>query len=105
MFLPQPEAPGSVGIAHPEVELRLRPDGEGVLEMRCPALMTGYHGLPEATARAMTEDGFYITGDVFRRDEAGLFGFVGRADDMFNSGGENVWPSEVEAVLARHPDV
>jgi len=100
----------SVGIAHPQVELRLvagddRNACEGVLQMRCPALMNGYHNLPEATARAMTEDGFYITGDVFRRDVEGFYYFVGRADDMFVSGGENVYPGEVEKLLERHPDI
>ena len=100
----------SVGVAHPEVRLRLArgddPDAsEGVLEMRCPALMNFYHNLPEATARAMTEDGFYITGDVFRRDTHGFYYFVGRADDMFVSGGENVYPGEVEKLLERHPDI
>ncbi len=100
----------SVGFAHPRVELRLvagddRNAEEGVLQMRCPALMNGYHNLPEATARAMTEDGFYITGDVFRRDADGFYYFVGRADDMFVSGGENVYPGEVEKLLERHPDI
>ena len=100
----------SVGVAHPDVELRLVADGdsaasEGVLQMRCPALMTGYHNLPEATARALTPDGFYITGDVFRRDRDGFYYFVGRGDDMFVSGGENVYPGEIEAMLERHPDI
>ncbi len=67
--------------------------------------MNGYHNLPEATARAMTEDGFYITGDVFRRDADGFYYFVGRADDMFVSGGENIYPGEVEKMLERHPDI
>jgi len=106
--LPTPDL--SVGTAHPQVELRLvagddRDAEEGVLEMRCPALMKGYHNLPEATARAMTEDGFYITGDVFCRDTYGFYYFVGRADDMFVSGGENVYPGEVEKLLERHPDI
>jgi acyl-CoA synthetase (AMP-forming)/AMP-acid ligase II len=113
VFAPDPAGPPtSVGRAHPEVSLRLMLDGvevegpgEGVMEMRCPALMNGYHGLPEATAKAMTPDGYYRTGDVFIRDEAGFFSFVGRADDMFNSAGENIYPSEVEAVMARHPAV
>lgn len=100
----------SVGVAHPRVELRLAAGDdcntdEGVLQMRCPALMNGYHNLPEATARAMTDDGFYITGDVFRRDDDGFYYFVGRADDMFVSGGENVYPGEVEKLLERHPDI
>src|SRR6516165_5005230 len=100
----------SAGVAHPHVELRLvagddREASEGVLQMRCPALMTGYHNLPEATAEALTPDGFYITGDVFRRDSEGFFYFVGRGDDMFVSGGENVYPGEIEAMLERHPDI
>src|SRR6185369_6994746 len=91
--LRQPEL--SPGYPHPEVQLRLVRDGrevedEGVLEMRCGALMTHYHKLPEVTAKAMTPDGYYSTGDVFRRDERGFFFFVGRADDMFVCGGENI---------------
>jgi acyl-coenzyme A synthetase/AMP-(fatty) acid ligase len=64
--------------------------------------MEGYHKLPEATTRVMTVDGFYITGDVFRRDADGVFTFVGRADDMFVSGGENIYPAAVETVLESH---
>jgi len=106
--LPQPEL--STGYAHPEVKLRLVRDGrevedEGVLEMKCGALMTHYHKLPEVTARAMTPDGYYRTGDVFRRDENGFFFFVGRADDMFVCGGENIYPGEVEKMLERHPGI
>ena len=100
----------SVGVAHPHVELRLvdGTDGdadEGILQMRCPALMNGYHNLPDATAKAFTRDGFYITGDVFRHDAGGFYYFVGRADDMFVSGGENIYPGEIEAMLERHPDI
>src|SRR5262249_57995969 len=73
--------------------------------MRCPALMNGYHNLPDATRAALTEDGFYITGDVFRRDGEEFHYFIGRADDMFVSGGENIYPSDVERMLERHPDV
>jgi acyl-CoA synthetase (AMP-forming)/AMP-acid ligase II len=67
--------------------------------------MTHYHRLPEATAKAMTPDGFYRTGDVFRRDTDGFFYFVGRADDMFVCGGENIYPGAVEQMLGRHPAV
>jgi long-chain acyl-CoA synthetase len=100
----------SVGVAHPQVALRLVAGDdseavEGVLEMRCPALMNQYHNLPGATGSAITNDGFYITGDVFRRDRDGFHYFVGRADDMFVSGGENVYPGEVEKLLERHPDI
>jgi acyl-CoA synthetase (AMP-forming)/AMP-acid ligase II len=108
--LPTPDV--ALGVAHPRVQLRLvgpDPDegvpDEGVLEMRCPALMNEYHNLPDATRKAITDDGFYRTGDVFRRDAEGFFTFVGRADDMFVSGGENVYPGEVEKMLERHPDV
>jgi acyl-coenzyme A synthetase/AMP-(fatty) acid ligase len=53
----------------------------------------------------MTADGYYITGDVFHRNADGFYYFVGRADDMFVSGGENVYPGEVEKMLERHPDI
>ena len=94
----------------PRSQLRLVRDGkevqdEGVLEMKCGALMTHYHKLPEVTAKAMTPDGYYRTGDVFRRDENGFFFFVGRADDMFVCGGENIYPGEVEKMLERHPGI
>jgi acyl-CoA synthetase (AMP-forming)/AMP-acid ligase II len=105
--LPQPEM--SVGYPHPKVELRLvdgdrRGVDQGVLEMRCPALMNGYHNRPDVKP-PFTDDGFYITGDVFRRDGDGFHYFVGRTDDMFVSGGENIYPADVERMLERHPDV
>jgi long-chain acyl-CoA synthetase len=106
--LRQPEL--STGYPHPDVQLRLVRDGrevedEGVLEMKCHGLMTHYHKLPEVTAQAMTADGYYRTGDVFRRDTDGFFFFVGRADDMFVCGGENIYPGEVEKMLERHPSI
>jgi long-chain acyl-CoA synthetase len=106
----RPTPDTSLGCAHPDVSLRLIRDGvvvedEGVLEMSCPALMNAYHKLPEATARALTQDGYYITGDVFSRDNDGFYSFVGRVDDMFVSGGENIYPGEVEHVLEAHPSV
>jgi long-chain acyl-CoA synthetase len=105
--LPQPEL--SVGYPHPKVALRLV-DGEnrnaeqGVLEIKCPALMLGYHNRPDV-APPITADGFYVTGDVFHRDADGFFYFVGRTDDMFVSGGENIYPADVERMLERHPDI
>jgi acyl-CoA synthetase (AMP-forming)/AMP-acid ligase II len=104
----QPEL--SPGYPHRAVQLRLVRDGrevadEGVLEARCGALMTHYHKLPEATAKAMTADGYYRTGDVFRRDADGFFFFVGREDDMFVCGGENIFPGDVEKMLERHPGI
>jgi len=105
--LPQPEL--SVGYPHPSVSLRLvdgnnRDAAQGVLEMKCPALMLGYHNRPDV-APPLTPDGFYITGDVFRRDADGFHYFVGRTDDMFVSGGENIYPADVERMLERHPDI
>jgi long-chain acyl-CoA synthetase len=105
--LPQPEM--SVGYPHPQVALRLvggsnRAADQGVLEMKCPAVMLGYHNRPDVKP-PFTEDGFYITGDVFRRDLDGFHYFVGRTDDMFVSGGENIYPADVERMLERHPDV
>jgi acyl-CoA synthetase (AMP-forming)/AMP-acid ligase II len=104
--LPVPEM--SVGYPHPKVQLRLidgadRNARQGILEMKSPALMLGYHNRPEL--QPFTEDGFYNTGDVLRRDEHGFHYFVGRVDDMFVSGGENIYPSDVERMLERHPDV
>jgi long-chain acyl-CoA synthetase len=105
--LPQPEL--SVGYPHPLVSLRLvdgddRNAAQGVLEMKCPALMLGYHNRPDV-APPLTPDGFYVTGDVFRRDGDGFHYFVGRTDDMFVSGGENIYPADVERMLERHPDI
>ena len=105
--LPQPEM--SVGYPHPKIQLRLvSEDGKssdaGVLEMKSPAIMNGYHNRPDIPS-PITRDGFYVTGDVFRRDENGFHFFVGRTDDMFVSGGENIFPGEVEKMLETHPDV
>ena len=105
--LPQPES--SVGAKHPKIELRLvdgdnRDAEQGVLEMKAPAIMNGYHNRPDVKT-PITPDGFYITGDVFRRDKDGFYYFIGRTDDMFVSGGENIYPADVERMLERHPAV
>jgi acyl-CoA synthetase (AMP-forming)/AMP-acid ligase II len=97
----------SVGYPHPEVSVRLvgsQAPSSGVLQMKSPAVMLGYHDRPDIRA-PITADGYYDTSDVFRRDENGFYYFVGRTDDMFVSGGENIFPGEVEAVLETHPDV
>jgi long-chain acyl-CoA synthetase len=105
--LPQPET--SVGYPHPKVEVRLVDDAgriadQGMLEMKSPAVMLGYHNRPELPS-PITADGFYRTGDVFRRDGDGFHYFLGRTDDMFVSGGENIYPGDVERMLERHPAV
>jgi long-chain acyl-CoA synthetase len=105
--LPQPEL--SVGYPHPQVQLRLvdgdnRDADQGMLEMKCPAVMLGYHNRPDVPS-PITPDGYYVTGDVFRRDPQGFHYFVGRTDDMFVSGGENIYPTDIERMLERHPDI
>jgi acyl-CoA synthetase (AMP-forming)/AMP-acid ligase II len=103
----KPRPLNSVGVLLPGSEARLvdgpSPD-EGVLQVRNPSVMLGYHNLPEATA-ARLHDGWYDTGDVMRRDADGFYYFVGRNDDMFVCGGENVYPGEVESLLERHPAI
>ena len=106
--LPTPDI--STGYPSPAVQLRLVRDGkevqdEGELQMKCGALMTHYHKLPAKTAEVMTADGYYRTSDVFRRDANGFFFFVGRVDDMFVCGGENIYPGEVEKMLEKHPAI
>jgi len=101
--------PLSLGCAHPKVQLRLRDEAgelsdQGVLELRSPGLMSGYHNRPDLPL-PFTADGYYITGDVFERDGDGFYTFVGRRDDMFVSGGENIYPGEIEKLLERHPAV
>jgi acyl-CoA synthetase (AMP-forming)/AMP-acid ligase II len=103
--LPRPSV--AAGYPHPgmEVELREGPSAdEGVLYMRSPMRMEGYNNLPEKTAEVM-RDGWYRSGDIMRRDADGFYYFLGRADDMFVVGGENVWPGEVERLVERVPGV
>lgn len=80
-------------------------DTEGVLWMRNPAVMSGYLNLSAQTAKVLTDDGWYNSGDVMRRDADGFYYFVGRADDMFVCAGENIYPGEVEKLLERHPSI
>lgn len=103
----RPRPPLSLGFPFADVQCALL-DGEspaqGVLALRTPALMHGYLNLPHATSSRL-RDGWYLTGDVMRRDAEGFYFFVGRADDMFICGGENIYPGEVEKLLEQHPDV
>ena len=113
VFGPKPgqlPPPLSVGWPSPGVDLKLiDADGneaaQGDLWHRTPAVMPGYLNLPEKTAEVLTDDGWYKSGDVFRYDTDGAYYFVGRVDDMFNCGGENIYPAEVEAVLVAHPEI
>ena len=113
MFGPRPglsKPDLALGWPLPGVDVRLiAADGneaaEGELWIRTPANMRGYLNLPDKTEQVLTNDGWYKSGDVFRRDEAGAYTFVGRTDDMFVCGGENIYPGEVESMLERHCDI
>jgi long-chain acyl-CoA synthetase len=109
MFANHPQGlrrpPTSIGYPLAGCEIRLDPGPDaGVLLTRNPGVMAAYHNLPEETARRL-KDGWFDTGDVCRRDADGFYYFVGRTDDMFVCGGENVYPGDVEGTLERHPDV
>jgi malonyl-CoA/methylmalonyl-CoA synthetase len=91
---------GSVGFPLPGVDLRIGGGAEtGVLEIRGPSVFSGYWRMPQKTAEEFTADGFFITGDVGRRDPDGRVWISGRAKDLIISGGYNVYPKEVELVL------
>jgi malonyl-CoA/methylmalonyl-CoA synthetase len=97
---------GSVGYPLPGVELRIGGGEEtGVIQIRGPSVFSGYWRMPEKTAEEFTADGFFITGDVGRRDPDGRVWISGRAKDLIISGGYNVYPKEVELVLDEMPGV
>jgi fatty-acyl-CoA synthase len=105
------EKPGSVGfpIMHNEVRVMDgdRPCGPGEvgeLQLRGPHVTVGYWRRPDATAEA-NPDGWFRTGDLVYRDEAGFFYIVDRKKEMFISGGENIYPVEVETAIYEHPAV
>ena len=103
----KPRPPGSIGAPYAGTEAKLigGPDPDhGELAVRNPGVLLAYHNLPEETARRI-RDGWYFTGDICRRDADGFYYFVGRTDDMFVSGGENIFPIELETLLERHPAV
>jgi fatty-acyl-CoA synthase len=104
---------GYAGKPYPHVDVALRDpesgellDGaaEGELVVRGPNVFAGYWRNPEATAEAFA-DGWLVTGDVAARDDGGNYRIVGRTKDMVISGGENVYPAEIENVLHEHDAV
>jgi fatty-acyl-CoA synthase len=80
------------------------PDEPGELVIRGPHVTPGYWNNPEATTDAI-RDGWLHTGDLATRDDEGYYTIVGRLKDMIISGGENVYPAEVESVMYRHPAI
>ena len=106
---------GSIGVALPYIEARIGgledsaetmpPDEPGELLIRGPVVMMGYYGNEAATRDSMTADGWFRTGDVCTRDADGFLWVVDRKKDMINTAGFNVYPAELERVLAAHPDV
>jgi malonyl-CoA/methylmalonyl-CoA synthetase len=96
---------GSVGYPLPGVDLRIAGGETGVLQIRGPSVFAGYWRNPEKTAEEFTADGWFITGDVGRRDPDGRVWISGRAKDLIISGGYNVYPKEVELILDELPGV
>ena len=91
---------GSVGYPLPGVDLRIGGgDAVGVIEIKGPSVFSAYWRMPEKTAEEFTADGYFITGDVGRRDPDGRVWISGRAKDLIISGGYNVYPKEIELVL------
>ena len=103
----------SCGVAGPSVELRIVGDGDaecetgevGEIWIRSPQVMTGYWNMAEETAAAITDDGWFKSGDAGYLDEDGYLYIHDRVKDMIVSGGENVYPAEVENVLMAHSGI
>jgi len=106
---------GSIGVPMPHLEARIAAtDGSnrvllagevGELQIRGPVTMREYLGRPDATAQTMEADGWLHTGDLARQDQEGFLYVVDRLKDMVITGGFNIYPAELERVIAEHPDV
>ncbi len=79
------------------------PDAVGELAVRGPNLMRGYYRMPSETRKSLTDDGYFVTGDLAYLDEQGYITIVGRRKTMIIRGGYNVYPRELEDVLRTHP--
>ena len=91
--------------AHPDRWRDVAPGETGEIVVRGPITMIGYWRRPEATAEVLREDGWLRTGDLATVDAEGFVTLVGRARDLFISGGENVYPAQVEQCYAGHPAI
>ncbi|HWI42644.1 MAG TPA: long-chain fatty acid--CoA ligase [Nocardioides sp.] len=111
----EPVRPGSIGLPIPGVEMKLLqadswdevedPEAVGEIAIRGHNIMKGYYKRPDATAEAISEDGWFRSGDLGRKDEDGWYYIVDRSKDMIIRGGYNVYPREIEEVLLTHPAV
>jgi long-chain acyl-CoA synthetase len=107
------EYTGSIGLPLPSTEIVLRDDGgnevpsgsRGEIFIRGPQVMKGYWNQPEETAKVLGSDGFLATGDIGVMDEQGYVRIVDRKKDMILVSGFNVYPNEIESVVAMHPGV
>ena len=104
--------PGTVGFALPGMELRVVSEQKeceinesGTVEVRGDHLFAGYWRQPEMTAAAFQNDGFLITGDIGSLDSHGRLSLQGRSNDMIISGGENIYPKEIELHLEGFPGI
>ncbi|HET9482384.1 MAG TPA: AMP-binding protein, partial [Xanthomonadales bacterium] len=108
-----PDYNGAIGLPLPSTDAcvqddngRILPQGEvGELCIRGPQVMKGYWQRPEETAKVISDDGWLHTGDMARMDEQGFFFIVDRKKDMILVSGFNVYPNEIEDVIATHPGV
>jgi fatty-acyl-CoA synthase len=103
-FAGKPYPHVDVGLRDAETGELLEGEAEGELVVRGPNVFAGYWGNPEATAASFA-DGWLLTGDVAARDAEGYYRIVGRLKELVISGGENVYPAEIESVLHEHPAV
>ncbi|MCY4453958.1 MAG: AMP-binding protein [Immundisolibacterales bacterium] len=111
--LDEAEFTGSIGLPLPSTEISIRDDDgnevgfdtPGELCVRGPQVMQGYWGRPDATAEVISDDGWLRTGDMATIDEKGYLRIVDRKKDMIIVSGFNVYPNEIEDVVALHPGV
>ena len=107
------EFSGTIGIPLPLTEVAILDDDgkevplgeQGEISIRGPQVMKGYWNRPDETAKVMTADGFFRTGDIGVMDSRGYVKIVDRKKDMILVSGFNVYPSEIEEVIAKHPKV
>jgi long-chain acyl-CoA synthetase len=110
---PQMYKGGTVGKPVPGVQIRITDDNgnapppgqSGEIWVKGPMVMRGYHNLPAETAAALTDDGYFKTGDIGQIDAEGFLQLTGRKKDLIIVAGEKVAPREVEETLMAHPGV